>query len=115
MSRPIVFLDIAGPDDSTLREFYRTIFDWPCGEAGSFVPGNLDRLGMHIRRDPKETVFYIGVEDVTATLAVIEDSGGKIDVPRYEVSGVAILGLFLDPAGNRVGLVEMEGDTHKIP
>jgi hypothetical protein len=26
-----------------------------------------------------------------------------------------VLGLFNDPAGNRLGLVEMDGDTPKIP
>ena len=31
-----------------------------------------------------------------------------IHAPRYAVPGVVVLGLFYDPAGNRVGLVEMK-------
>jgi len=115
MSRPIVFFDIAGPDEPGLRAFYERVFDWPCGQPGSFVPGNGPDLGATIRSDPKETLFYVGVEDVTATLAEIEAAGGKTDVPRFEVPGVAVLGLFFDPAGNHMGLVEMQGDAPVIP
>ena len=115
MPSPIVFFDIAGDDDQSLRDFYARVFDWPCGEPGPFTPGNAQQLGAHIRKDPKETVLYVGVDDVAATLTEITDAGGKIDVPRYEVPGVAILGLFLDPAGNRMGLVEMIGNAPKIP
>lgn len=34
--------------------------------------------------------------------------------PRFEVKGVVILGLFTDPAGNGMGLVEMTGGKPKI-
>ena len=115
MSRPIVFFDIAGPDEPGLRAFYETVFDWPCGAPGPFEPGNIPTLGGHIRKDPKEKLLYIGVEDITATLDMITAAGGEVDVPRFEAPGVAVLGLFRDPAGNRMGLVEMDGDTAKIP
>lgn len=115
MSRPIVFFDIAGPDEPALRKFYSEIFDWPCGSPGPFQPGSAPNLGAHIRQDPKETLLYIGVEDITATLDAIVAAGGSVDAPRFEVPGVAVLGLFHDPAGNRMGLVEMDGDAAKIP
>jgi predicted enzyme related to lactoylglutathione lyase len=115
MSRPIVFFDIAGPDEPGLRAFYAEVFDWPCGKPGPFEPGNTPSLGGHIRQDPKETFLYIGVEDITATLDVITAKGGEVDDQRFEVPGVAVLGLFRDPAGNRMGLVEMDGDVAKIP
>lgn len=115
MSRPIVFFDIAGPNEPELRAFYERIFDWPCGSPGPFQPGNAQTLGGHIRSDPKETLLYVGVEDVTATLNAIEAAGGTIDVPRFETPGVAVIGLFRDPAGNRMGLVEMQDDKPKIP
>jgi predicted enzyme related to lactoylglutathione lyase len=61
-------------------------------------------------------LLYFGVHDVTATLAKIEANGGKVAVPPFEVPGVVILGLFSDPAGNRLGLVEMGADGKaKIP
>lgn len=115
MSAPIVFFDIAGPDEAALRSFYETVFDWPCGNPGTFAPGNAANLDAMIRQDPAEKVLYIGVPDVTATLRAVEQAGGKIDVPRFETPGVVVLGLFLDPAGNRMGLVEMDGDSPRIP
>jgi len=115
MSKPIVFFDIAGPDETSLRDFYARVFDWPCGSPGEFAPGNAQPLVGNIRQDPKETLLYFGVEDVTATLAEVTEAGGKVDVPRFEAPGVAVLGLFFDPAGNRMGLVEMDEDKPKVP
>lgn len=115
MSAPIVFFDIAGPDEAALRGFYEQVFKWPCGKPGSFIPGNLPKLDATIREDPSEKVLYIGVPDVTAALDEIVLAGGSIDVPRFEVPNVVILGLFKDPAGNRMGLVEMAGDDPVIP
>lgn len=115
MSAPIVFFDIAGPDEPQLRTFYADIFGWDCTQPKAFEPGNSASLGGHIRQDPKETLLYVGVPDITATLERIEAAGGQIHVPRFEASGVAVIGLFLDPAGNKMGLIEMEGDAPKIP
>ena len=115
MPAPIVFLDLAGPDDEALADFYKTVFEWPTGGGMNFIPGNSANIDMAIRKDPAEKLFYIGVPNVTATLKDIEDAGGKIDVPRFEVPGVVVLGLFFDPAGNRMGLVEMDGDTPVVP
>ena len=43
------------------------------------------------------------------------DQGGPRSALRLEVPGAAVLGLFSDPAGNRMGLVEMDGDKAKVP
>ncbi len=48
-------------------------------------------------------------------LSLIKQSGGTVDVPRFEVPGVIVLGLFRDPAGNPMGLVEMDGDSPRVP
>jgi hypothetical protein len=34
---------------------------------------------------------------------------------RFEVPGVVVLGLFKDPDGNPMGLVEMENGKAKVP
>ncbi|NNU15664.1 hypothetical protein HK107_04950 [Parvularcula sp. ZS-1/3] len=115
MSAPIVFFDIAGPDEGALRAFYEKVFGWPCGQPGNFMPGNAPKLDGTIRQDPADKMLYVGVPDVTKTLELIEAEGGKIDVPRFEVPGTVVLGLFSDPAGNRKGLVELDGDEPKIP
>ena len=57
----------------------------------------------------------VGVADITATLQQITAHGGAVVFPRLEVPGVAVVALFTDPAGNRMGLVEMDGDHAKVP
>ena len=115
MAFPVVFFDIAGPDDATLREFYATVFGWEYDEGGQFSLPVASPLSGTIRKDPGEKRIYLGVPDVTATLESIEQAGGTIDAPRFEVPGVVVLGLFRDPAGNPMGLVEMDGAQHRVP
>jgi uncharacterized protein len=117
MQTPIVFFDIAGPDAAAQRSFYTNVFGWEVDPGGRLsVPIGGPPLSGVLRTDPADVLLYFGVDDVTATLARIEANGGKIAVPRFEVPGVVILGLFSDPAGNRLGLVEMGPNGRaKIP
>lgn len=115
MTQPIVFFDIAGTDDETLKTFYSSVFGWEIDETGQFSVPIATPIQGSIRKDPAEKRIYVGVPDVTACLALIEQSGGSIDVPRFEVPHVVVLGLFRDPAGNPMGLVEMDGDSPRIP
>ena len=115
MNFPIVFMDFAGPEESALRGFYASVFQWEADDRGQFVVSAPGSIPCAIRQDPAEKRIYIGVPDVATHLASIEDAGGSIDAPRFEVPGVAVLGLFRDPAGNPMGLVEMDGDTPRIP
>jgi predicted enzyme related to lactoylglutathione lyase len=114
---PIVFFDIAGPDAAKQQGFYKEVFGWeadPTGGVKVQIAG--PPLSGLLRTDPADKVIYLGVKDVTATLAEIVKHGGQIHAPRFEVKGVVILGLFRDPAGNFMGLVEMgEDGKNKIP
>lgn len=115
MTAPILFFDIAGPDSKELARFYEQLFHWNPSDGGQFAVTARNPLGAAIREDPAEKRLYLGVSDITAKLAEIEGLGGSVDAPRFEVPGVVILGLFRDPAGNPMGLVEMDGDIPKVP
>ncbi len=115
MNAPIVFFDIAGPDAAAQDRFYRGAFGWDVGPGGSLTVAAQNPLMGLLRTDPAEKVIYFGVPDVTATLEAVVANGGQVVAPRFEVPGRVVLGLFLDPAGNRLGLVEMDGDTAKVP
>lgn len=121
MAVPIVYFDFAGPDSQILKTFYGALFDWEFAPDGAFsvpiaspteAPPTL--MGT-IRQDPSEKMLYLGVEDVAAKLIEVAGRGGEVTQSRFEVPGVVVLGLFKDPAGNRVGLVEMENGKVKIP
>ena len=115
MPQPIVFFDIAGEDDSSLRDFYSSIFGWEIQPSGNFSVPIIAPIDATIRKDPNEKRLYIGVPDVAVIIKQIEQAGGTIDAPRFEVPGVVVLGLFRDPAGNPMGLVEMDGETPRVP
>ena len=118
---PIVFFDIAGPDLKSQAAFYKTVFGWDIAASGGFsapvaspLPGNL-RVEPSDQGPITERLIYIGVPDVTAALAKVTANGGSVVFPRLEVKGVAVVGLFKDPAGNRMGLVEMDEGKAKVP
>ncbi len=112
---PIVFFDIAGPDMARQATFYRAVFDWNIGPDGRFTPPAAPSLQATLRQDPSDKIIYVGVDDVTATLAKITANGGSIVQPRLEVKGVVVLGLFKDPAGNSMGLIELKDGKPKTP
>jgi len=113
---PIVFFDIAGPDAANQAKFYREVFGWDMRRDGTLsVPVTGPLLSGALRQDPASKIIYIGVDDVSACLAKIEANGGKIVHARFEVKGVVVLGLFTDPAGNSMGLVEMADGKPKTP
>ncbi len=115
MACPIVFFDVAGNDTESLNVFYSAVFGWNLDKQGQMRAPVVSPLAGAIRKDPTEVRIYIGVPAITETLELIKAHGGSVDAPRFEVPGVVILGLFRDPAGNPLGLVEMDGETHRVP
>ena len=118
---PIVFFDIASTDLAGEAAFYKVVFDWDADANGRLTVPVASPLPGLLRIEPAgqapvvERVIYVGVPDINAALAKITAHGGSIVFPRTVAPGVVILALFKDPAGNRVGLVEMDGDKPKVP
>jgi len=112
---PIVFFDIAGPDAAALRSFYGGVFGWKIGPTNLIGRDSTGTLDGTLRQDRPEKMLYLGVPDVTAALQAVVAAGGKIDQPRFEIPGVVVLGIFHDPAGNRMGVVEMKDGKPVVP
>lgn len=112
---PLVFFDIAGPQKARLQDFYGHVFGWKIGPAGAIGPENTGGLAGSLRQDPAQKILYLGVPDVTAALAAVQEEGGRVVQPRFVVPGVVILGLFTDPAGNAMGLVEIRDGKPVVP
>jgi predicted enzyme related to lactoylglutathione lyase len=118
---PIVFFDIAATDLTSQAAFYKAVFDWDASPEGrltvpsiSPLPGNL-RIEAPSAQGVAERVLYVGVPDINATLAAVKAHGGSVVFGRMVAPGVAILALFKDPAGNRMGLVEMANGKPIVP
>jgi len=112
---PVVFFSIFGADGEQLQRFYAGLFEWKIAPSGDLMTGVSSPLPANIGKGEAETLIYVGVDDVNATLAKVKERGGTIRYPRFEVPGRVVLALFKDPAGNSVGLVEMENGKAKIP
>jgi uncharacterized protein len=112
---PIVFFDLAGPKVEELKAFYADLFGWKSDAAGQFTIPVTAPIPSAFRQDPTDKRIYIGVDNVAKKLDEIKSRGGSIDAPRFEVKGVVVLGLFKDPAGNSMGLVEMQDGKPKVP
>ena len=112
---PVVFFSIFGPESEQLQRFYAGLFEWAIAPSGDLMTAVLSPLPANISKGEAETIVYVGVNDINATLAKVKERGGTIRFPRFEVPGRVVLAVFKDPAGNSVGLVEMENGKAKVP
>jgi uncharacterized protein len=106
---PIDEPDRAGP-------FYRDTFGWtvtPFGDAGYWTlttgePPGVGAEGALTAREgaPEGVLIYVGVDDITSTLAKVTEAGGKVEREREEIPGIGFWALFRDPEGNLLGLFE---------
>jgi predicted enzyme related to lactoylglutathione lyase len=112
---PVVFFSIFGPEGEQLQRFYADLFEWTIAPSGDLTTVVSSPLPATIGKGMAETIVYVGVDDITATLAKVKERGGSVRYPRFEVPGRVILAVFKDSAGNSVGLVKMENGKAKIP
>jgi hypothetical protein len=113
----IVHWELMGPDGDKLAAFYSNLFGWELqsypgmddynvvdaeksGVGGAIGTGNEDM--------PSYQTIYIQVASVDEHLGKAEANGGATVVPRTVVPGTVAFGLFSDPAGNLIGVVEEE-------
>jgi predicted enzyme related to lactoylglutathione lyase len=103
-SAPIVFFDIAGPDAAKLKAFYAANFGWAIDDKLGITTPKLDGT---LRQDPPEKIIYIGVANLDDAMKKVAASGGTIVTPKIPIP-TGTFALFTDPAGNRMGLVELK-------
>ena len=111
MASPI-HCEIRSADPDATREFFTQLLGWKYPEEGAFPgytfvdTGDADGVPTAISPDQGDgdsVLFFIGVEDVKATLAKAAELGGKIIQEAQEVPGVTF-GVFADAQGHKVGV-----------
>ncbi|MDJ0954211.1 MAG: VOC family protein [Acidimicrobiia bacterium] len=116
-SHKIVHWELMGTDGDKLAAFYENLFGWRSEPVTGFdsynmVAGEAAGLGGAIgsgnEHMPSYQTFYVEVEGVKEALDAATAHGGSVAVPRTVVPGMVVFGLFTDPAGNLVGVVEAE-------
>jgi uncharacterized protein len=114
MTHPVMWFEVLGTDGGKLRKFYGDLFGWtfdviPQIDYGLAKTG--DTRGIKGGVGPAYpgmkswVTFYTETPDVTASLAKAQALGGRVVMPRTELPDV-VLGIFEDPEGHTLGLVE---------
>ena len=125
MSGRVVHFEVPFDDGDRARAFYNGAFGWtimampemnytmvstgPTTEnAGPSEPGYIGG-GLTERNEFLQgPVITVGVEDIDAALAKVEQLGGKTVKPRQDIGGgMGFTAYFTDPEGNLMGLFQM--------
>jgi len=111
---------INADDVPRAKGFYEKVFGWtfePGGPPGFYRVRNagaglLGALQQRHELVPGKPVRSFqptyGVEDIHATIAAVEASGGKILMPPYRIEGVGELIYFEDTEGNFIGAMQYD-------
>jgi predicted enzyme related to lactoylglutathione lyase len=106
-----------GPDGDKLAAFYGDLFGWSLTPSPGLDAYNMTdeeetgisgAVGQGNENMPQYQTIYVQVDSVDEHLGKAEGAGGTAVVPRTVIPGMVTFGLFTDPAGNLVGLVEAE-------
>ena len=118
MANRIVHWELMGPDGDQLKGFYGELFGWQSEAVPGFdsyhmvdaeqTGGVGGAVGKGSEAMPQYMTFYVQVDSVDEHLAKAEAAGGSTVMPKMVIPGTVTFGLFADPAGNVVGVVEAE-------
>lgn len=112
MPHPVIHTEIRSQDPDATREFFGQLFGWRVASEGG-LPGYsfMDtggEGGPAVAISPRqgaedEVLFFVAVEDVSATLSRAEELGGTVVQPVQQVPGVSF-GVLADAHGHRIGV-----------
>jgi len=119
MGYPVVHFEIMGQDTEKLRGYYSSLFGWEfdannpmdysvvardanLAPDGTGIGGG---IGASPQGYPGHVTFYVAVPDVEAALAKAESLGGERMMGPEEIMGRMVLGMFKDPEGHVIGLI----------
>lgn len=123
MGQPVIHFQIMGSDAARTQAYYSELFGWeitPLAFANPTQYGTIDRegntnaegagIGGGIGGTPDgyapEVTFFVEVPDVEAALAEAERLGGTRTMGPDEVPGGPVIGMFTDPDGLGIGVVQ---------
>jgi predicted enzyme related to lactoylglutathione lyase len=111
MGHPVIHAEIRSADPDATRAFFADLLGWTYAD-GAFpgytfvdtgIPNALPAAIGPLQGGADTVLFFVGVEDVAATLERVEQLGGRTIQPAQEVPGVTFA-VFEDPEGHVVGV-----------
>jgi len=129
VKHPVMHFEIMGHDVPKLRSFYAGVFGW---NVGSPIPGYEIRYSLvdpvpglqrgitgGIGEAPTgydgHVTFYVVVDDIESAFAKIQEHGGSRMMGPNKVPNGPVIGLFRDPEGHTIGVVDPGDDKRGAP
>ena len=123
MGQPVVHFEIVGQDAAKLQDYYAQLFGWDIDANNPMDYGVVTRdgnvnadgagIGGGISKGPEgyggHVTFYVEVPDAEAAMVQAETLGGTRMMGPEEVMNGLVIGLFTDPEGHVIGVVEPRG------
>ena len=123
MSR-VVHFEVYTEDPESVRPFYESVFGWKIEKWGKgpmeywvAQTGDDSQPGINgglLRPRPGQTpgtLNTIAVDSLDEALKKIEQSGGKVCVPKMAIPTIGLLAYAQDPAGNVFGVLEPDSSV----
>jgi predicted enzyme related to lactoylglutathione lyase len=110
----LIWYELITPDADASKAFYDKVVGWQFGEPvaeyqgyrmigrsdGGFAGGVLPLTDEMQQNGARPTwLGYVGVDDVDAAIAAIEQAGGKTLMPATDIPGVGRIAMVADPSG----------------
>jgi uncharacterized protein len=129
VKHPVVHFEIMGHDAAKLRSFYTNVFGWSVSDpipgpdieysiaepAPNFQRGISGGIGKAPAGYDGHVTFYIVVDDMEAAFAKVEEHGGTRMMGPDKVPNGPVIGLFRDPDGRTIGLVDPSDAMRTAP
>jgi predicted enzyme related to lactoylglutathione lyase len=120
MGYPVVHFEITAQDGKKLHSYYSELFGWEIDADNEMGYGLVQRegntnpdgvgIGGGIATGPEgypgHVTFYVEVPNVEESLAKAESMGGTRMMGPEEVMPDLIIGLFNDPEGHTIGVMQ---------
>ena len=120
MGQPVVHFEITGGDGKALQDYFSRLFEWEIDANNPMGYGLVPRegnttsdgigIGGGINTGPEgyggHVTFYVEVPDAEASLAKAEQLGGTRMMGPAEVMEGLVIGLFNDPEGHVIGVIQ---------
>lgn len=113
MAQPVIHFEISAANREKATGFYSKLFDWKSSTAPGFDYSLVAAAGKNaigggigpVQPGQKPFVtFYVGVDDLPATLDKAEKLGAHTVLPPTPIPGIAACALLADPGGTIDGL-----------
>jgi uncharacterized protein len=116
----VFYFEIPAGDCERAKAFYSKAFGWTYDTFPAETPYYFIRTGepsepgidgglMQRFAEGQPVTNIVRVDSVDEACRVIEEAGGEVVVPKFEIPGVGWKAYFKDTEGNIFGVAEMPG------